>query len=102
LNELWIDEALPDVKRSSYLTRTDIKSHLKAQPVAFVVADIGQPLMWVKLSECYNFWKSNAEKQIADTPGFIDLNDFPNNYAFIASRWTGKNHEGIILLEKIH
>ena len=102
LNELWIDEALLDVKRTSCLTRIDIKSILKDHPVAFVVADIGQPLRWVKLSECYNFWKSEAEKQIADNPDLIDLNDFPNNYAFIASKWTGRNGEDIILLEKIH
>lgn len=66
LNELWINDALLDVKRTSYLTKADIKSMLKDQPVAFVVADMGKPLRWVKLSESYIFWKSEAEMQIAD------------------------------------
>ncbi len=102
LNQLWIDETLLYVKRASYLTKADIKNILKKHAIAFVLADIGKPLEWIKLSDCYRIWKSELEKYIADNPEHINLNEFPNGYAFIASKWIGTNQEDIILFEKVH
>lgn len=102
LSELWIGDATIDVKRNSYLTRTDIKNMLNGQLITFVVANIGEPLKWVKLSDCYHFWKNEAEGHVANEPNHIDVEDFPDKYAFIASKWTGRNHDCIILLEKVH
>lgn len=101
LNILWTNDTEVQAERSTYLSPNDIRSLLKESPVQFIVADVGHKLKWIDDDQCFDFWK--AEKNhIAENPGQVNLEDFIDNYAYIASRWTGEQDIPIVLLEKVH
>jgi hypothetical protein len=102
LNHLWTSEKILEAERDSYLTRQDIKQILKVQPVTFVVANVGESLKWITNDDSYSFWKNQAQEHIADDVEHIEIDNCPDQYAFIASKWNNNEQVTIILLEKIH
>jgi hypothetical protein len=102
LSQLWDSNKLLEAKREAYLTQADIKGILQTEPTVFIVANLGKTLQWIKPSEIYAFWKSTAKNHIADDLSRIDYESFPDNYAFVASKWVGEGEEVIVLLEKFH
>jgi hypothetical protein len=79
-----------------------LRELLCLQVLQFVIADIGKELEWIHLDKCYDFWKSEIRNHLTINDNKIHLDDFPNQYAYIASKWTPKSGESLILLEKIH
>ena len=102
LQNLWTQENDIEARRISYLTKPELKEFLKKSVVKFVVADVGQNLKWVDMGQCFDFWKSEVQKHLADNINKIDLDIFPDNYAYIGSEWTNNNGIPIVLLEKVH
>lgn len=99
---IWTEERELEATRASYLTSNDIGSLLKKSSVQFIVADCGCKLTWIDKKSCFNFWKNEAKLHIADNIDRFYLDDFIDNYAYIASLWTTKDDTPIILLEKYH
>jgi hypothetical protein len=99
---IWNENDEIPLSREKYLTRHDIKTLLKTSNPQFVVANVGSKLKWIDLSQRYDFWKSEAEKHIADNINEIELDSFPDKYAYVASQWTGENMTPLILLETFH
>ena len=102
LQSIWNSQNEINIQRSSYVTKERIKEMLKSGPIDFVLADIGSKLKWIVTSDCYNFWKSEVEMHLVEDANKIYIDDLPNNYAYIASEWTGDIQTPIILLEKYH
>src|SRR5215203_4926531 len=100
LENIWNSQKEMNIQRSSFLTKERIKEMLRNGPVDFILADVGNKLEWIATSNCYNFWKSEVEIHLTENLPEIDLDDFPNDYAYIASEWTGDIKTPIILLEK--
>ena len=92
-----------DAQRERWLSQADLRDILKQNPVEFFIADVGSPLRRVAVEKCYEFWKSEVQAHLADNAdlGFI-LEDYPGNYAYIASEWKSTNEASIVLLEKHH
>ena len=101
LNTLWTNETEIQAQRTAYVTRNDIRLLLKETPVQFIVADVGHKLKWIDSHHCFDFWKAEAT-HIAENPERVDLGDFVDNYAYVASLWTGRQDIPIVLLEKVH
>ncbi|MCC6279651.1 MAG: hypothetical protein IT262_03560 [Saprospiraceae bacterium] len=99
LTILWNDSSEIQATRKHYLTKEQIRQILKETPVEFVVADVGLRLKWVEASQCYSFWKSEAESHIADGD-LINIDSFPDKFAYVASEWQANGGIPIILLEK--
>src|SRR5213080_4670641 len=99
-------ERLPgDVKarRERLLSKEALREVLRSGPVEFVVADVGHPLRRIEVGKCYEFWKAEAEPHIAENPdAAFRLEDFPGQYAYIASEWSAAAQTQIVLLEKHH
>jgi hypothetical protein len=102
LETLWTNELEIPAKRKSYLTKNDIKQLLKQSKLQFVIADGGYKLNWIEINKCFDFWKSEVEKHLATDINKIYLDNFPDNYAYIASEWIGEIETPIVLLEKVH
>jgi hypothetical protein len=100
LTELWTDEGLVDAKRGRQLSTSDLKEILN--DVIFVVADVGQKLNWIKKEKVFDFWKTDLQKHLWNKSDEIKLDNFPDNYAYLATEWTDKADTKIILLEKLH
>lgn len=102
LTNLWKDNENVSAKRKKYLTAEDIKEALKKYPVEFVVADVGEKLQWINCDKSFDFWKIELKPHLVDDINRIDLDNFPDNYAYVASEWTGEIEIPIVLLEKFH
>ena len=101
LDDIWTSEKELTSKRIGYLTKDAIKELLKNGQVQFIVANCGEKLDWISRSQCFNFWKTEGQKNLA-TDDYINFDMFPDNYAYSASEWTHDDSIPIILLEKYH
>ena len=102
LTNLWTDNEDIYAEREKHLTADNIQETLKNYPVEFVVADVGQKLKWISYDKSLDFWKSEVKQHLANDITNIKLDNFPGNYAYIASEWIGEIQTPIILLEKHH
>ena len=103
LERLSDDQGAIEARRERFLSKEMLRELLRRSPVQFVVAEVGRPLNRVDSARCYEFWKSEAEPHIVEKPnsGFR-LEDFPGEYAYVASEWLSHSQKPIVLLEKYH
>jgi hypothetical protein len=103
LDRLWDDDRDIVAQRERYLSRLLLREMLRQHPVEFYVADIGSPLRRIDVGQCYEFWKSEAYANLVDEPdaGFC-LEDFPGQFVYVSSEWSGEIQTPIVLLEKHH
>lgn len=101
LDESWDDAGPVAAMPSRDLTATDIATLLRAGPVRFVVANIGSPLRWVPVGECFRFWKAEVRSRVAG-PGGAYLEDFPGGYCSFASEWAAGDGPPVVLLAVTH
>jgi hypothetical protein len=90
--------------RTRSLAVDDIKGLLRTAPVRFVVANVGHPLAWIDTSRTFDVWKSEVRPHLADPDTPASLDDFPDGYLYVASRWARREggDEAVVLLEKQH
>ena len=100
LSELWADWKKVTAQRGRRLTTADITAILRVGPVRFVVADVGAPLEWIPLDDCFRFWKS-VKSNIADEEK-IRLGNYQDEFAYLVTEWFEESGERIILLETYH
>ena len=103
LHELWNEHRIVSTKKIRDLSADDIADMLRLGKVRFVVANIGEHLKWIPLDECYRFWKSEVKMRVVnpEAEGFY-LEDFPEEYCYIAEEWEADEGERIILLIVTH
>tara|TARA_B110000967_G_scaffold209020_1_gene263347 strand:- start:2989 stop:3288 length:300 start_codon:yes stop_codon:yes gene_type:complete len=99
---LWNDEGVVQANRGKYLTRDELTEMLKRNPVEFVIANVGYNLKWIPIEKCYENWKSKIKTHVVQDLNKIELDKFPNAFAYVASEWSGKTQTRIILLEMLH
>jgi len=102
LENIWTSEKELTSKRVRYLSKDDIKELLEEGQVNFIIANCGDKLAWISTSQCFDFWKTEVQQHLAPDVDEIYLENFPDNYAYIASEWTFDDSTPIILLEKYH
>jgi hypothetical protein len=102
LSEIWKCDQDIVSNRKHYLNEEEINKILKISKVDFILADVGLHLHWVGTELCFDIWNNEIKNHLANYNEHIILENFPDNYAYLASEWTSKSHIPIILLEKIH
>lgn len=103
LTEVWHQDGFTTTMRIRHLTAVDIRSLLSVGQVQFVVADVGVPLHWVTVDECYNFWKTEVQVHLAAPESSIVLEDFSDAYCYFAFEWRSKDSTTpIVVCEKQH
>ena len=102
LSELWNERGVVSEKELRELNSADIIELLRLGKVQFVVANVGNPLKWIPLDECYSFWKSEVKNHLADSATGNYFESFPGAYCYFASEWEHRNGEPIILLVMSH
>jgi len=102
LDELWSDAGTLPLVRGADLGEADIADRLRAGIRAFAVANCGKPLQWVPASGCYPFWKNDVKERLVDAKRESQcLEDYPGEYCYSASEWTGQGNT-VILVERYH
>jgi hypothetical protein len=102
LTNLWSDNEVIYAVREKYLTLDNIQEMLIKHPIEFVIADIGQKLEWISYDKSFDFWKTELKPHLANDINKMNIDNFVDNYAYVASKWTGELEKPIILLEKYH
>ena len=103
MKEIWNHKGALQAIRDRYLSANALKDMLKKFPVEFVIANVGDTLKSVPVSKCYEFWKSEVKAHLISSPDEpFRLEDFPKEYAYLASEWVGEIKNPIVLLEKYH
>ena len=103
VERLCDDEGDIEAHRERWLSKSALREMLRQYPVEFFIADVGIPLRRVEIGKCYQFWKSEVEPHLVEDPnsGFR-LEDYPGEYAYLASEWSGDIQAPLVLLEKHH
>jgi hypothetical protein len=102
LRELWNERGVVSTTELRELNASDIAELLRVGKVQFVVANIGSPLKWIPIDECYSFWKSEVKNHLADPGAEHYLEDFPGEFCYFASEWQPGDGEPIVLLAMSH
>jgi phosphoglycerate dehydrogenase-like enzyme len=85
LRELWRDDGFRTTARLRSLAEEDILSLLRSGTIQFVVVDVGTPPRWIQQSECFQFWKIEAQPHLASNSQIV-LEEFPDQYCYVASQ----------------
>jgi hypothetical protein len=102
LRQLWNERGVVSARELRELSASDIDELLRVGRVQFVVADVGSPLRWIPADECYGFWKSEVKNHLADPSKKIYLEDFPDEYCYVASEWESEDGKPIVLVVMWH
>ena len=102
LLEVWDERGIISENRLRDLVIDDILALLRAGEAQFVVAEAGLPLSWVAPDECYRFWKTEVKTHLAASSSRNYLDDFPDEYCYLASEWESPLGRPLIVLEKLH
>ena len=102
LIELWDDTGSVATARGRDLSADDVREWLRQGAVRFVVANIGEPLLWIPQSERFSFWKCELEPHLADPKDQWHLDDFPQGYCYVAREWQAEDGTAIVVLECHH
>ena len=99
---LWDDSGELEFKRKRWIGREELTTLLRSGAVQFVVADCGTKLLWVPLSECFRFWKTEVKEHLAEPTAQSRPELFRGLYFFFASEWDSNRSIPIIVLERHH
>lgn len=100
LKEMWSVDGPIQATREKYITKDELNDLLIISPVEFVIANIGEDLKWVPVRKCYEIWNAILKDNVAQDIDSLDLDSFPNGFAYVASKWSGET--SVILLERHH
>lgn len=102
MDSLWTDSTDLHLARKRYLTTSDIQEMLKNPALEFVIADVGHPLQWINSDQVFDCWKNELKPRLVNDPSRFEPEQFPGNYAYLASEWSGEYSMAVILWEKYH
>jgi hypothetical protein len=103
VEEVWREDGSPiSVQKLRPLQTQDIANLLQLGPVNFIIADIGMPLRWIDLTDCYRFWKTEIKVHLAAPDQKPTLDGFPGGYFYFASEWQREEKFPIVILERHH
>ena len=102
LIELWNSDGPLDALRAENLGETDIVRLLQ-NGSSLVVAEAGQPLQWIPEGDRFAFWTTEVKcRLIAPDADRFYLDDYADNYCYVASMWLFAPSAPVIVLEKHH
>jgi len=103
LDRLWDQRGDIKAARKRWLSLNSIREMLQEGRVTFYVANCGYPLQQVADPDCFDFWKAEVMPHLVNDPDAKFFpEDYPGEYAYLASEWSSESESPIVLLEKYH
>jgi hypothetical protein len=102
LTELWNSAGIVVARRVGDIGRADIVRLLQ-DGSSFVVADVGQPLLWIAYEDRFAYWKAKISCRLVgpEAVGFY-LEDYPEHYCYTAAMWECASSTHVIVVQKYH
>ena len=102
LEQLWTEvETLPH-ERQEYLNEQDVQDLLQTGNVPIVIASCGLKLTWITPQEALAKFKREIKGHIVTNPDSIVLQDYEDEWCYLASLWNNTLEERVLLLETYH
>lgn len=82
-----------------------IRTLLRASPVWFVIANVGDAPRWIPLESCYHTWKTDIRDRLVEPAVavvHIPYEAYPGMYCYVAEEWEGIGAIPIIVLTVWH
>lgn len=105
LERLWDDQRELTYVRGSGVGSERIRELLRTGRVRFVVAYCGEKLRWIQQEDLHRYWKTVVQPHLVEpTESELGrcLEDFPDEFCFIATEWGDADQVPVILLEMQH
>jgi hypothetical protein len=102
LDCLWTESILLEAKRIKYLNQQEVSEILKNGPIRFVIANVGDKLIWTDLEKSFEIYKTGIKDVIISDIDKINLDSLTYGFGYLASLWAEPSKKSIILLEKFH
>lgn len=85
LSTLWNAQGDITATRLRSLSAAALNRMLRRSAFAFVMADIGQPLVWQSQQACFAIWKKEIKTHLCGPRVQIMPTDYPDSYCYLAS-----------------
>jgi DNA-binding helix-hairpin-helix protein with protein kinase domain len=102
LEELWTEtENLPHQRRE-YLTERQVQDLLLQGNVAIVIASCGLKPSWIMPQSAFSKFKNEIKGHIVNDFDRIVLEEYEDEWCYLASLWTDTQDRKVLLLETLH
>ena len=101
LDELWTDEGPLEASRGAALDAAQVVEYLR-EGADGVVANIGEPLRWLRGAELYDWWKREAKPRLLDPEAPWSLDELPDERGWLATAWTLADSTPALVFEQHH
>jgi hypothetical protein len=102
LDELWTDSAILAHERQEYLTELQVHRLVLKGDIAVAEASCGLKLSWISPNKALEFFKNKVKRHVVDDPDRIILEDYHDQWCYLASKWEHADGQKVILLETYH
>jgi hypothetical protein len=102
LEELWTESAILSYHRQQYLTESQVLHLLLDGNIAISEASCGLKLSWIASENALEFFKKQIKGHIANDPNRIILEEYEDDWCYLASEWVDAQGKKVILLETYH
>jgi hypothetical protein len=100
LEELWNDDGVIAARRARDLDA--VRNALRLGTEA-AVANVGDPLRWLRGRELFDWWKAEAAPRLLDPEvAAWRLEQLPDQRGWLASEWTVLNGGSVLAFEALH
>src|SRR5882757_3644086 len=87
--------------RGPTLDREAVLAYMRSQGPTIAVASVGASLKFVSGAEAYDLWKRELTSRLVDGDRF-QLEDFPDERAYVAVRWAAPDGRALVVFEQHH
>jgi len=100
LVDLWRENTFLEAKRVKYLNQKAVSEILKNGPIRFVIANVGDKLIWIDLDECFKIYKTEIKEFIISDIDKIYLRTLKDEWGYIASLWADPSENSSLSWKK--
>ncbi|RSK30166.1 hypothetical protein [Hymenobacter metallilatus] len=102
LEQLWNEAEILPHERQEYLNEQEVQDLLKNGNVPIVLASCGLKLAWIAPLEALARFKREIKGHIVNNPDRFVLQDYEDDWCYLASLWNNTLEERVLLLETYH
>jgi hypothetical protein len=102
LEQLWTEAEILSHERQEYLNEQEAQDLLQNGNVSILLASCGLKLIWITPPEALAKFKREIKGHIVNNPDSIVLQDYEDEWCYLASLWNNTLEERILLLETYH
>jgi hypothetical protein len=102
LEQIWTETEILPHERQEFLNEQQVYDLLQNGNVPIMLASCGLKPTWISPQEALARFKREIKDHIVNNPDKIVLEDYEDEWCYLASIWTDTHEEKVLLLETYH